>query len=173
MRLLEGPLNQKWNFLSTDFGHISNKTCLFFQPLDTTRNPRPGEENGKGTACPALSHKISRTTVAFFIWVLPVCGCRLPLCYTGGDAGGNRQWRVHRERRILREHVRNEQGRSAGRPGQEPYMYTWHRHAGCEEHKEDRPQSHLHLHPATIHGHPGKHRDKNILFTIFYRTIKF
>lgn len=119
--------------------------------------------------------KISSSIIAFFIWVLPVCGCRLPLCYTGGDAGGNWQWRVHRERRILREHVRDEQGRGAGRPGQEPYMYTWHRHAGCEEHKKDRPQSHLHLHPATIHGHPGKHSDNSILwgFTIFYQISKF
>lgn len=153
---------------------ISDMTCLLFQLSDTTRNPRPGEENGKGTVgpCHTSSHslQISSSAVALCIWMPPVCGCRLPLCYTGGDADRNRQWRVHRERRILREHVRDEQGRGARRPGQEPYMYTWHRHAGCEEHKKDRPQSHLHLHPATIHGHPGKHGDKGILlgFTICF-----
>lgn len=88
------------------------------QPSDTTRNPRPGEENGKGTthssffsSAATVHHVLSQRYFSCslsVIYILCFLCFRLPLCYAGDDAGRDRQRGVHRERRVFREHVRDE-----------------------------------------------------------------
>lgn len=141
-----------------------------FHFLDTTRKPRPGEENGKGTSFTSsfyIQHLLF-SPFRYLLYVFFPSSFRLSLRYTRGDADRHQQRRVHRTCRVFREHVRDEQSCRASRPGQEPHLYTWYRHAGCEEHQKDRPQPSLHLHSAAIRGNTGEVQFKLLLSVKFF-----
>ncbi|XP_042105469.1 guanylate kinase isoform X11 [Ovis aries] len=80
---------------------------------------------------------------------------RLLLRDQGGDAARHCCRRLHRARRVLRELVRDQQGRCAGRAGHEPHLRAGRGPAGRAQHQEDGPAAHLHLRAAALTGCPG------------------
>ncbi|XP_005208453.1 guanylate kinase isoform X7 [Bos indicus] len=141
-----------------------------FSVSHTTRDPRPGEENGKDYYF--VTREVMQRDIAAGDFIEHaefsgnLYGTRHTPYHHPWTSRGPPRASVARSASRMKEQMPVRQGRRAGRAGHEPHLRAGRGPAGRAQHQEDRPAAHLHLRAAALTGCPGaaaataEHRDR-------------